>query len=190
MNAIQILNVLMFRFWIVWFRNGRAKLWSWPFQNPKFQYQNKMAVIVSKCKLRWITWPGTLFKNKLAFRAKKVIIWVSKCVSMCENLGIRANSSQARNSDLCEQDLGSSLSSLGISLGNRGLKIASRTNLDSGPWFAKVCPNGGHFVWTIQKPNAIPNPNAFNHLNTEHTVFEPPLWSKCPEIRWELFLYV
>ena len=38
------------------------------------------------------------------------------CVSMCENLGIRANSSQARNHDLCEHDLWLSLSSLDSTL--------------------------------------------------------------------------
>ena len=43
---------------------------------------------------------------KFAFRAKKVLTQFSIYLSMCENLGIRANSSQARKHDSCERDLG------------------------------------------------------------------------------------
>ena len=45
------------------------------------------------------------------FRLKKVLTQVSIRVSICENLGIWANSRQARICALCEHDLGLSLSS-------------------------------------------------------------------------------
>ena len=74
-----------------------------------------------------------------------VLTQVSIRVSMCENLGIRANSSQATNHDLCERDLWLSLSNFDSTL--KGLKIASRTNLESGPRFAKVCQSLTLLQW-------------------------------------------
>ena len=46
----------------------------------------------------------------------EVLTWVSLCVSMCENLGIRANSSRPRIRASCEHNL-----SLSLSIGIRGL---------------------------------------------------------------------
>ena len=51
-----------------------------------------------------------MYNNVL--RLKKLLVRVSILVSMCENLDIWANSSQARTRDLCEHDLGLSLLSL------------------------------------------------------------------------------
>ena len=56
---------------------------------------------------------------------------------MCNILGIQANSSQDRNRDLCEYNLGLSLSRFDLT-GIRGLKIALRMNLELGPRFAQV----------------------------------------------------
>ena len=59
------------------------------------------------------------------FTLKKVLTQISIPVSMLVNM------SQAVVSDLCEHDFGLSLST--FDLGSRGLKFASRTNLESGP---------------------------------------------------------
>ena len=53
---------------------------------------------------------------------------------MCENVGIRANLSQARNRNLYN------IIELQLNLGIRGLKLAPGKNLESGPQFAVVCP--------------------------------------------------
>ena len=45
---------------------------------------------------------------------KKGLILASIIISMCENLGIRANLSQAKNQDSCEHNLGFSLSSFDL----------------------------------------------------------------------------
>ena len=79
-------------------------------------------------KLRWITQPAIAICQKLAdskitcvstygksmvifqvFRLKKVLSWISICVSMCEILDIQANLVQSRYCDSCEPNLGLSL---------------------------------------------------------------------------------
>ena len=82
---------------------------------------------------------GPFFSTNKSFRPKKVLTKISICVSMCENLGIQSNLSQARNHDWCEHKIWLSL----LSFDSRGLKITSRMNLESGPQFAEV--------WFIRK---------------------------------------
>ena len=53
-------------------------------------------------------------KLKGVFRLKKVLTQVGNHVSMCENLGIRAFSSQARIRDSGEHNLGLSFSSFDL----------------------------------------------------------------------------
>ena len=63
-----------------------------------------------------LQYPRTNIKNKLVFRLKKVLTWISMQVSMCENLGVWANSSQSRYCDSWEHDLGLSLLSFDSTL--------------------------------------------------------------------------
>ena len=53
-------------------------------------------------------------KLKGVFRLKKVLTQIGNHVSMCENLGIWALSSQARNHDLGEHNLGLSFLSFDL----------------------------------------------------------------------------
>ena len=55
---------------------------------------------------------------------------------MCGNLGIWANSSQSRNRDSCEHGFRVIIIELRVDLGIRGLKLASRMNIELGPQFA------------------------------------------------------
>ena len=79
-----------------------------------------------------------LIITRHVFRLKKVLTWVSILVSMCENLGIRANTSRPRMCASCEHKW-FIIIKLRLNLGIRGLKLASRPNLELGPRLADIC---------------------------------------------------